>query len=127
MGTPADRLVAPNGDSVWYYPRGPSGLDTYAVRLGPDGILRSIEQTLTVANVRTLVPGTSTDTDVRRLLGPPWRKTQEGRPSNEIWQYRMYDDTKTECNFYVWFSDTGLVKDTLLIKDFSVEPGDHRR
>jgi hypothetical protein len=123
MGAPADRLAAANGDSVWYYPRGPSGLDTFAVHIRPDGTLRSIEQVLTVHNIRKILPKTSTVAQVRQLLGPPWRETREGNPPKQIWQYRMYDETKTECNFYVWFSDSGIVDDTLLIKDFSVDPG----
>ncbi len=127
MGAPAERLELTDGESLWFYPRGPEGLDTYAVRLAPDGTMRSIRQVLTEENTRRLVPHETTKAEVDLILGPPWRKTREGLPPRDIWRYRMYDVTKTECNFYVWFSDDGRVEKTLLIKDFSVEPGDRAR
>ena len=127
MGAPALQLPLPDGGTVWYYPRNPQGLATYAVRLGPDGTVRSVEQVLTADNARKIVSEKSTAADVLSLIGPSWRTTREGAPPREVWQYRMYDETRTECNFYVWFSDSGLVEKTLLIKDFSIEPGGRRK
>src|ERR1039458_813386 len=60
MGVPAEELALPDGNSVWYYPRGPVGRQTFAVTLGPDGVLRGIDQRLTMANVAKLVQGRST-------------------------------------------------------------------
>ncbi len=127
MGAPAEKLRLAGGDALWFYPKGPQGLDTFAVRLSPEGTMRSKQQVLTVENVHKLVPRVTSASEVDQILGPPWRKTREGSPARDIWAYRLYDDTRTECNFYVWFSDDARVEKTLLIKDFSVEPGGRHR
>src|SRR5471030_3092873 len=60
MGAPDARVAKPDGSSVLYYSRNPVGRHNYAVTVGPDGVLRSIEQRLTRANMDKLVPGTMT-------------------------------------------------------------------
>jgi len=126
MGLPVQRIDAANGDSLWFYPHNPEGLDTYAVRIGPDGVVRAVEQVLTMKNLRQIAVGKTTAQEVDELIGPPWRITHVDRAFGEDWEYRMYDDTRTVCNLIVRFSATGTVRDVLLLKDFSIEPGDHQ-
>src|SRR5512143_1325556 len=79
MGPPAEKTVEPDGDTVWFYPRGPMGRHTYAVRVAPDGVVRSVEQRLTVENLQKLVAGETTAKDVRALFGPPSRAFRNDR------------------------------------------------
>jgi len=46
MGAPVERQSV-GGESVLWYPRGPMGFHSYAVRVGSDGVLKAIEQRLT--------------------------------------------------------------------------------
>jgi outer membrane protein assembly factor BamE (lipoprotein component of BamABCDE complex) len=89
MGVPAEKLTQPGGDSVWYYPRGPQGRQTFAVTLSPDGVVRGVDQRLTITNVAKLVPGSSTAKDVRELLGPPPIVRPFPRLQRNVWVYPM--------------------------------------
>jgi hypothetical protein len=122
MGAPADRTTASNGDSIWYYPRGPEGLHTYAVRVSPDGVMKSKEQILTVANMRKIASGVTTASQVREILGPPWKITRLEAVRRDDWEYRMYDETRVEYNLYVRLSYDGVVREVLFLRDYSVEP-----
>jgi hypothetical protein len=54
MGTPTERVKLPGGDTLWFYPRGPYGRQTYAVRVGADGLVREVSQVLTMQNLAKL-------------------------------------------------------------------------
>lgn len=123
MGTPAERLTEPGGDSVWYYPRQPAGLQTFAVRFSKDGVLRAIEQRLTVDNLARLAPGVTTAKEARALLGPPWRTSHNFLKDRDVWDYRMYNAVQVEHNLSVQFSADGLVQEVLLMRDYRNEPG----
>jgi hypothetical protein len=121
MGEPAEKLAAANGDTVWFYPRLPAGRQTYAVRLSRDGVVRSVEQRLTEANLRNIVAGTTTMREVRLLLGPPFRTVRFARLQRLVWDYPMYNDFQAEYNLSVQFSDDGIVREVLLLKDYRNE------
>ena len=123
MGTPAERIAAPNGDSIWYYPRQPTGLHTFAVRISPDGVMREIDQRLTVENLGKLVPGVTSAKETRELLGPPWRTSHNFLKDRDVWDYRMYNAVQVEHNLSVQFSADGLVREVLLLRDYRNEPG----
>ena len=123
MGTPAERIVAANGDSIWYYPRQPVGLHTFAVRISPDGVMREIDQRLTVENLGKLVPGVTSAKETRELLGPPWRSSHNFLLGRDVWDYRMYNAVQVEHNLSVQFSADGLVREVLLLRDYRNELG----
>lgn len=123
MGTPAERITAANGDRIWYYPRQPVGLHTFAVRISPDGVMREIDQRLTVQNLAKLVAGTTTAKEVRELLGPPWRTSHNFLKDHDVWDYRMYNAVQVEHNLSVQFSADGLVREVILLRDYRNEPG----
>ena len=117
MGMPAERLTAANGDTIWYYPRGPQGVQTYAVRMSSGGVVKSIDQLLVMENLKKLVAGVTTTAEVREDFGPPRRVNRLDRQQRDVWEYRMkgYDD---EPYFlYVQFSDDGIVREVLVLKD----------
>lgn len=126
MGAPTEKTTATDGDSVWYYAQQPAGLQTFAVRLTPAGVLRGIEQRLTEENLAKLVPGVTTASETRELLGPSWRTSRNFRSDREVWDYRMYNRVQVEHNLSVQFSSDGLVREVLLLRDFRNEPGGRR-
>lgn len=71
LGRPADIQKQPDGSSVWFYPGGRWGRQTWAVRMGPDGRVLGVDQRLTEDNIKRLVPEHTTMQQVRALLGPP--------------------------------------------------------
>ena len=108
MGQPAQKLPAQGGATVWYYPSGPAGWDTYAVTVGPDGVMRGVEQRLTAQNVRKIVANKTSKQEVLELLGPALRVTGRPPESREVWEYQ-YNDIATQWQLWVQFSDDGVV------------------
>jgi hypothetical protein len=124
MGRPAERLTIAGGDSVWYYPRGPFGKETYAVRLTPQGTVVSIEQRLTVENVRKLVIGVSTTKDVRELFGPPFEVVQMRLQQREAWRWLMDNGYMIDHFLVVQFSADGMVREVMMIRHPKYDAGD---
>ena len=122
MGAPTEKVTVAGGDAVWFYPRQPMGRQTFAVRLGPDGVLRGVEQRLTVQNVGMLRAGTTTTRETRELLGPPWRVVANARLGGENWDYRMYNDVQKEFNLSVQFNGAGVVSQVFLLRETVNEP-----
>jgi len=121
MGKPAERIARPDGGSVLYYPHGPAGRETYAVSLGADGKVETIEQRLTDANIAKLMAGTSTTREARELFGPPARTTHLSRLQRDVWEYPM-DSVATPYILYVQFSPDGIVREAFKMKDYSAMP-----
>src|SRR5207248_11504245 len=69
-GAPANVWKNADGSEVWEYPRGPFGVETYMVTLGPDRAVREVRQVLREESISKLHAGMSRE-DVRRLLGRP--------------------------------------------------------
>ncbi len=117
MGPPTEKIAAANGDSVWFYPRSPAGLHTYAVRISPDGVMREFSQRLTEDNLKYLVAGQTTTKETRELFGPPWRIIRFERQQRDVWDYRMYNSVQVEYILSVQFSGDGLVREVLFMRD----------
>jgi hypothetical protein len=128
MGAPADKRAASTGDTIWFYPRGPFGRHTFAVSVAPDGVMRGIEQTLTVRNLEKIVAGNSTTNDIRMIFGPPTRVTRNHQGDRNVWEYRMFNQIQIPYNLFVQFSDDGIVREVLFLRDPSQDmpsPGRH--
>ena len=121
MGRPAEKISAANGDSLWYYPRSEYGLQTFAVRISVDGVVRDIDQRLTMRNLRKLVAGVTTSQEAREVLGPPLRVSRNERLGRDVWEYRMYNDVQIEHNLAVQFSADGLLREVVLLRDLRNE------
>ncbi|MCX7961151.1 MAG: outer membrane protein assembly factor BamE [Burkholderiales bacterium] len=126
MGPPAERLALAGGESVWFYPRQPFGLQTFAVRMSADGRLLGIEPRLTEANLARIVAGSARREDVRALLGPPFEVGRLPRQGREVWAYRMETAARIRHDVYVQFSDDGVVREVLLVRDVQNEIGAER-
>lgn len=123
MGPPVEKIAAPGGESVWFYPRQPYGRQSFAVRVGADGVVRSVEQRLTHENMQKLLAGTTTAKEVRELLGPPWRTMHLARQQRDVWEYTTYSLDQQEFILYVQFSGDGVVREVIHIRDLYFDPG----
>lgn len=121
MGAPALRLPRAGGGEQWYYPRGGKmGWETYAVKIGPDGVMRAIEQRLTVENVARLEPGAATMKDAQALLGPPFEASRLPRQKRTDWGYRVHQ-APWWWIFWLQFSDDGVLREVIKLPDFERE------
>ena len=123
MGAPAGRVQAANGDTILYFSRQPTGRMMYAARMAPNGVLRSIDQLLTEYNIANIVRDVSTRDQVREILGPSWRVSRLPRQQREVWEYTMFNITQWDYFLYVQFSDDGIVREVIMIKDYTKEQG----
>ena len=127
MGAPKEKLAAAGGDTVWFYPRNPAGRHTYAVRVAADGVVREIDQRLTVDNMQKLVAGATSAREVRAVFGPPYRVTHLGMQERDVWEYRMFNPIQIPYNLFVQYSADGIVREVLFLRDPSQDfPGGRR-
>lgn len=123
MGAPTERAVVADGDTVWYYRRQPYGMQNIGVRLTPAGVVRSVQQLLTEENLKNIVAGTTTAAQARQVLGPPFLVSRLSRQERDVWEYRMFNAVQQEYFLFVQMSYDGVVREVLLIKDYSKEQG----
>ncbi len=111
MGRPPVVLTAPDGDTLWQFPRG-AGQRTYIARFGTDRRLKNFEQALTRENFATIKPG-MTRAEIELLLGPP-NGTRTFRWRNEeVWSYAYQAAQSDNRIFNVHFdANTGEVRRT---------------
>jgi hypothetical protein len=122
MGAPDARVAKPDGGSVLYYSRNPIGRHVYAVTVGADGVLRGIEQRLTLANMNKLAPGTMTKKDVLELFGPPYPGTVATSPfsQREVWEYKWLE-IEDKRVLWVSFSPDGVLREYSNSHDFGAD------
>lgn len=114
LGSPTDIRFDRNGDELWEYARGPMGTETYRVRAGKDGRVKSVTQLLTEAQFAKIVPGQMNKADVRHLLGRP--SDQAFLYNGTSWTWRV--DLKPQTgHFVVHFDSNDVVLDKIIIFD----------
>jgi len=64
-GAPANVWKNADGSEVWEYPRGPFGVETYMVTLGPDRAVREVRQVLSEETISKLQAGMSREDRTR--------------------------------------------------------------
>jgi hypothetical protein len=121
MGAPVERQPAPGGGFVWWYPVGPFGFHSYAVTLGPDNVVRGVEQRLTVENVKLVRADEWTKKEVRELFGPPFFVSTLPRLKREVWEYQILD-VAFKWKLWVQFSPDGVVREVLQIRHPDNDP-----
>ena len=104
MGQPAMRWQDADGSIQLAYPRGPEGIHTFMVKLGPDGRLQSKSNVLDEAGLARIRPG-MTQEQVLRLLGPPdASRTMYFKARNElVWDWRACTYNRNIQRIYVMF------------------------
>lgn len=110
MGQPAMEWDNADGTLTWEFPRGPEGVVTYMIVIGPDNVLREIRQVLTEENFARVEKGLTRE-QVRRLIGKPARTTTFPLSNEEVWdwKYRGEGRPNTREFFHVHFDPGGKV------------------
>ena len=121
MGEPAMQWRDADGSLQLSYPRGPEGPHSFMVFLGPDGRLQYIDNVLTDRYFARIVPGSTTQTEVLRLLGPPtpqWTSYFAAR-DELVWEWLYCDGTNLMARFDVLFDGReGAVRTTFSRPDY---------
>ena len=120
MGEPSQRLVLPGGESALYFSRLPEGRAVFLVTVGPDGVMKSIEQRLVRKNLARLTAGESTREDVSGLFGPPGRTGYLALQEREWWEYKYFDYEQRRV-IWVQFSRDGVVREVLDMLDWEYD------
>ena len=83
------------------------------VDFGPDQRVTSVYQALTEARFAKIVPGTTTQDDIRLLFGPPGQTMFFSRMNEEVWSYRYQTGASSNWIFNVNFdAKTRVVRST---------------
>lgn len=86
MGPPNHEWPNEDGSVTWEYSRQPQGVECFMATIGPDKILRSIEQVLTEANFARIAQGMS-KLEVQRRLGRPAKTEFFQLKQEEVWSW----------------------------------------
>jgi len=76
------------------------------ITLGPDQVVRQLDQVLTEANYAKARPGMTRD-QIRRLLGRPARVETFANLGEEVWEWRIEGMPHNEETYFNVFFDTG--------------------
>lgn len=111
MGAPGFEFRNDDGSVTWEYTRQPAGVDCYMITLGPDRIVRRLEQVLNDANYAKAREGMDRD-QVRRLFGKPANVMVFDNLREEVWEWKIQGVPHNELTFFNVYFDTGsgLVK-----------------
>jgi hypothetical protein len=110
-GTPTDIRFAQNGDELWEYAKGPSGTETYLLRFGRDGRVKSVTQLLTEEQFGKILPGQTTKGAARDLLGRP--SNTAFMESGTAWSWHVRVGGR-DGQFVVSFGPDGVARDKKL-------------
>ena len=118
LGKPTETRPNPTGGESWDYVYGPAGLETW--RFGIDGgrVVRSKEQILTQQRLYQVVPGKTTEAQVRELLGKPSGITQLA--TGNTWDWRV-DLVPTPGHFIVNFDRSGVATSIGVLMDMKID------
>lgn len=99
-------------DKVWEYPFTPEGTRNYMLTIGPDGILKAMEQVLTPENFARVQQGMTRE-QIRRLLGKPASVQFFELKQEEAWEWKEQTPLpSSDIRFNVYFSNSGQVTRT---------------
>jgi len=120
MGTPTATRTE-GGDKLWEYATGPEGFYTRLVRMGADGRVKEVTELLTEEQFAKIIPGQTSKTEVRSLLGRPAFETQYR--SGLGWSWRHLKGGVQPGYMIVKFNPNDTVAEKIIIVD---QPGDSR-
>lgn len=86
MGPPNYEWHNEDGSVTWEFSRQPEGTECFMATIGPDQVLRSIEQVLNDASFERIQPG-MTPQEVQRRLGKPARKEYFELKQEHVWSW----------------------------------------
>lgn len=74
------------------------------------------------ADLGKLIADTTTTGEVKAILGPPIRTARFERLQRDVWEYRRYEDPFNEFHISVQFSADGIMRELVIVKDYTREP-----
>lgn len=113
FGAPGMEWLNTDGSMTWEYSRQPEGAECYMITVGPDNILRQIDQVLNEAQFARVQPGMSGD-EVRRLLGRPASTQFFALKQETVWDWLIErGSTLADPTYFtVSFDSAGQVSGT---------------
>ncbi len=120
LGKPTDVRPNPQGGEFWEYAYGPEGTETWLFGID-SGMVRSSTQLLTRERLQRVVPGVTTEAQVRELLGKP-RDITRFRDET-AWEWRV-DMPPNLGLFIVRFSPNGVATGINVFVDIASDSGD---
>ena len=111
MGEPGREWRNEDGSRTLEFSRQPEGTACYMATVGPDGILRSLDQVLTPENFARVQPGMDKDA-LRRLLGKPRAMHRFAVSPEEIWEWKVGTQITRDPYFNVHFGPDDRVTET---------------
>lgn len=113
FGPPHMEWANADGSVTWEFSRQPEGVECFMITIGPDSILRDIDQVLNEQTFARVVNGLNGD-QVRRLLGKPARSQFFQLKQETVWEWKIAQSGPTgdPVFFTVSFNTEGRVVGT---------------
>lgn len=121
LGNPTETRANPGGGEFWDYVYGPAGTETWRFAVDNRRIVRSVEQLLTHERLYKVVPGVSTEREVRELLGKPGQI--RNLAMGPTWEWRA-NLQPTPGYFVVNFDHKGIATSTAVLVDMNIDSSD---
>lgn len=121
LGKPTDTRVNPQGGEFWEYVYGPAGTQTWLFGIDRNRKVSSATQLLTQERLYRVVPGETTEAQVRELLGPP-REVVRFREET-AWEWNA-DLSPNQGVFVVRFGPDGRATGVNVLYDYSSDSDD---
>ncbi len=113
FGPPQAEWPNDDGSVTWEYSRQPMGAECYMITIGPDRVLRAIDQVLNEATLARVQPGMD-GAQVMRLIGRPASRQRFDLKRETVWEWLIDRGGHTGQLLYftVTFDDTEHVTTT---------------
>ena len=121
-GNPTDIRFDSNGDELWEYGGGILGTQTYLVRTGKDGVVKSVTQLRSQEQFDKVQAGRSTKADVRHLLGLPSDESFLYNGTSWSWRAQLASET---VQLVVHFGANDVVASKIIVSD-TIDNGSDR-
>lgn len=120
LGKPTEVHPGPQGGESWDYVYGPEGLETWRFDLNPGRTVSSSTQLLTQERLQRVVAGTTTDAEVKTLLGKPREIVVLG--GETVWEWRVALPPEYGT-FVVRFNNKGVATGYNVLRDARMDDG----
>ncbi|MBM3342332.1 MAG: hypothetical protein FJY56_09505 [Betaproteobacteria bacterium] len=118
LGKPTETRANPAGGESWDYVYGPAGMQTWRFTIDAGRMVRAKEPLLTDERFYRIVPGTTTQAEVRDLLGKPSGITQLAM--GPVWDWRI-DMNPTPGHYFVNFDRSGVAVSVGIMMDIRTD------
>ncbi len=114
LGRPTDVRRDRNGDELWDYATGPSGFETWRLRVEPGGRVSGVTQLVTEERLMTIELGKTTKDEVAYILGRPSEVEWVG--TGEAWSWRTLVGVEPG-HLVVTFNPDGTARERMALRD----------